>query len=138
MGHKQKMKKTKTSNQPLSSTALVSAFGGLVIAALVAIPPYYVNASFYSAIKSGDIKAIQAAAYLKPIDERRLKNLAGILLNNNNNAEAIVVIRDAVVNYPESYDLWKMWSTSPTATPSDLATAKAQLKRLDPFNPDLK
>ena len=138
MGHKQKMKKTKTSNQPLSSTALVSAFGGLVIAALVAIPPYYVNASFYSAIKSGDIKAIQAAAYLKPIDERRLKNLAGILLNNNNNAEAIVVIRDAVVNYPDSYDLWKMWSTTPTATPSDLATAKAQLKRLDPFNPDLK
>ena len=138
MNHKQKMKKTKTTNQPLSSTALLSAFGGLVIAALVAIPPYYVNASFYSAIRSGDIKAIQAAAYLKPMDERRLKNLAGILLNNNNNAEAIVVIRDAVVNYPDSYDLWKMWSTAPTATPSDLATAKAQLKRLDPFNPDLK
>lgn len=138
MNHQQKMKKTKTSNQPLSSTALVSAFGGLVLAALVAIPPYYVNASFYSAIKSGDIKAIQAAAYLKPIDERRLKNLVGILLNSNYEADSIVVIRDAVINYPDSYDLWKMWLTIPTASARDIATAKAQLKRLDPFNPDLK
>jgi len=138
MNNKHKMKKTKTSIQPLSSTALVSAFGGLVIAALVAIPPYYVNASFYSAVKSGDIKAIKAAAYLKPIDDRRLKSLASILLDNKYDADAIVVIRDAVVNYPDSYDFWKMWSTTLTATPSDLATAKAQLKRLDPFNPDLK
>ena len=138
MNHKQKMKKTKTSIQPLSSKAILSTFGGLIIAALVAIPPYYANASFYSAIKSGEIKAIQAAAYLKPIDERRLKNLVGILLNNNYNTEAIAVIREAVVNYPDSYDLWNMWLTIPTASAEELATVKAQLKRIDPFNPDLK
>ena len=106
--------------------------------ALVAIPPYYTNASLFSALKSGDIKKIQSAAYLKPIDERRLIQVAGILLNNKYDADAIVVIREAVVNYPDSYDFWNMWLTIPTASAGDLATVKAQLKRLDPFNPDFK
>ena len=113
-------------------------FGALLIAAVVAIPPYYVNASFYSAIKSGDIKAIQSAAYLQPVDERRLFHAASILRENNFTAQAIVLIKDANKRYPDSYDLWNLWVTIPTATPGDIASAKLQLKRLDPFNPDLK
>ena len=135
---KHKGNKAKSSVQPLSSRSVISIFAGVIIGALVAIPPYYANASFFSAIKSGDIKAIKAAAYLKPIDDTRLKNLAGILLDNKYDADAIVVIREAVVNYPDSYDFWNIWLTIPTASAGDLATVKAQLKRLDPFNPDLK
>ena len=110
----------------------------MILGALVAIPPYYANASLFSALKSGDLKKIQSSAYLKPIDERRLIQVAGILLNNKYEAEAITMARDATVRYPDSYDLWNLWSAIPTASPADLATAKAQLKRLDPFNPDLK
>ena len=135
---KQHQKKTGVSTQQLSSTALITAFGGIVIAALVAIPPYFTNASFFSAIKSGDIKAMQAAAYLKPIDERRLLQITSILLNNKLDAEAIKVIRDATVGYPDSIDFWLMWSTISSAAPSDVTNAKAQIKRLDPFNPELK
>ena len=138
INRKHKGNKAKSSVQPLSSRSVISIFAGLIFGALVAIPPYYANASFFSAINSGDIKAIKAAAYLKPIDDRRLKNLAGILLNNKYDADAIVVIREAVVNYPDSYDFWNMWLTIPTASAGDLATVKAQLKRLDPFNPDFK
>ena len=131
-------KKSVVSKQPMSSAAVISVFGGIVIGALVAIPPYYVNASFFSALKSGDIKKIESAAYLKPIDERRLLHVATILRDNKIDSEAIKVIKDAVVNYPDSFDMWALWASITTATPSDVAYAKSQMKRLDPFNPDLK
>ena len=64
--------------------------------------------------------------------------LAGIFRNAKSDDQAVRVLREATVNYPDSFDLWMLWTTIPTASPADLATAKAQLKRLDPFNPDLK
>ena len=137
VSRKHQSRKVKVSAQSLSPTAVVFVFAGFVVAALVAIPPYYVNASFYSAIRSGDIKAMQSAAHLKPIDERRLLHVGTILRDNKLDAEAIAVVRDATVGYPDSYDLWQLWASIPTANPSDIAHAKSELKRLDPFNPDL-
>ena len=136
--NKQGRKKVKVSNQPLSSSTVMLIFGGVILGVLVAIPPYYVNASFYSALKSAKINAVQTAAYLKPIDERRLLHVATILRDNKLDSQAVAVIRDATKGYPDSFDFWQLWSTIPTATPSDLANAKAQMKRLDPFNPDIK
>jgi len=135
---KHSRRRTKVSTQPLSSATVMRVFGGVIVGALVAIPPYYANASFFSAIKVSDLKAIEAAAYLKPIDERRLLHVATILHQNKLDTQAIVVLRNAVIHNPDSFDFWQLWSTIPTATPSDLANAKAQMKRLDPFNPDFK
>ena len=136
--NKQGRKIAKVSAQPLSSATVLRVFAGVIVGALVAIPPYYANASFFSALKSNDIKAIETAAYLKPIDERRLLHVATIFRDNKFDAKAIAVIRDAIKGYPDSFDFWQLWSTIPTATPSDLANAKAQMKRLDPFNPGIK
>ena len=138
VSRKRQSNKVKVSTQQLSSSTTISLFIGVIVGAIVAIPPYYTNASFFSALKSNDLKAIETAAYLKPIDERRLLHVATILRDNKYEAEAITMARDATARYPDSYDLWNLWSTIPTASPADLATAKAQLKRLDPFNPDLK
>ncbi|MEI7541061.1 MAG: O-antigen ligase family protein [Actinomycetes bacterium] len=135
--NKNKSKRAKVAPEQLPLSTVISIFGGIMIAAIVAIPPYYVNASFYSAVKSGDIKAIQNAAYLKPLDERRLLHVATILRDNKLEAEAIDVVRDATRNYSDSFDLWQLWASIPTATPSDVAHAKAEMKRLDPLNPDI-
>ena len=135
---KQGRKSTNVSAQPLSSATVMRVFGGVIVGALVAIPPYYANTSFFSAIKSGDIKAIESAANLKPIDERRLLHAATILRDNKLDAQSIVIVRDAVVHYPDSFDLWQLWSSIPTATPGEVAHAKAEMKRLDPLNPELK
>ena len=136
--NKQPQRKGKVVEQPLSSAALMRVFGGVILGALVAIPPYYVNASFFSALKSGDIEAIKTAAYLKPIDERRLLHVATIMRDSKMDSEAIAVIRDATMDYPNSFDFWQLWTSIPTAAPADIAAAKAQMKRLDPFNPDIK
>ena len=131
-------KKARASTQPLSSKAILSLFAGVVTASLIAGPLYFVNSNFYTAIRSSDIKAIESAAQQRPRDERRLYALAGIFRDNQADAQAITVLRDATKRYPDSFDLWTLWTTIPTASPSDIASAKAQLKRLDPFNPDLK
>ena len=131
-------KKTRASTQPLSSKAILSLFAGVVTASLIAGPLYFVNSNFYTAIRSSDIKAIESAAQQRPRDERRLYALAGIFRDNQADVQAVTVLRDATKRYPDSFDLWTLWTTIPTASPSDIASAKAQLKRLDPFNPDLK
>ena len=135
---KQPKRKAKVVVQPLSSAALMRVFGGVILGAIVAIPPYYANANFFSALKSGDIKALQAAAYLKPIDERRLLHVATVLRDNKMDSEAITIIRDATKGYPDSFDFWQLWTTIPTAAPADIAAAKAEMLRLDPFNPDIR
>jgi O-antigen ligase len=134
---KQQFKKVKNQTQPLSSGVVVSLFVGVLVGALVASPIYFSNSRFYAAIKANDFEGVESAAYLKPQDERRLFMLAGIYRNAKMDAKAVEVLKESTLKYPDSYDMWNLWLTIPTATPSDIAYAKAQLKRLDPFNPDL-
>jgi hypothetical protein len=47
-------------------------------------------------------------------------------------------VQDAKGKFPDSYDVWKVLASLPNAPAEDIAAAKAQMKRLDPNNPDLK
>ena len=134
---KQQSKNVKSQTQPLSSGVVISLFVGVLVGAIVAGPIYFSNARFSAAIKANDFAGVESSAYLKPKDEMRLFMLAGIYRNAKMDAKAIEVLRESTVTYPDSYNMWNLWASIPTATPSDIAYAKAQLKRLDPFNPDL-
>ena len=133
-----KTKSTTSKKEQISALAVVTSFifGGLGLAA--AIPPYSAAGKFYKALQSGDAEVIQPAAYLKPNDRSRYLYVAQILKENKLDDRAIKVLGDASLIYPDSFDLWQMWSTVPTATPDQIARAKSQMKRLDPFNPNLK
>jgi hypothetical protein len=131
--------KGKTSKkEQISAIAVVTSFvfGGLGLAA--GIPPYLAADEFYKALQSGDALNIQPAAYLKPNERSRYLYVANIMIANQLDDRAIQVLRDASLIYPDSFDLWQLWSTVPTATPDQIARAKSEMKRLDPFNPDLK
>jgi O-antigen ligase len=134
---KQQSKKVKSQNQPLSSCVVITLFVGVLVGAIVAGPIYFSNSRFAAALNANDLSGIESAAYLKPQDEMRLFMLAGVYRNANMDAKAVEVLRESTVTYPDSYNMWNLWASIPTATPSDIAYAKAQLKRLDPFNPDL-
>jgi hypothetical protein len=131
---KQFGQKVKSSPKPLSSSSVMTLFVGTLVGALIAGPIYFSNSRFYAAIKANDLKGVESAAYLKPQDERRLFMLAGIYRNAKMDGKAVEVLKEATVTYPNSYDMWALWLTIPTATPSDLAYARAQLKRLDSPN----
>jgi O-antigen ligase len=133
---KQHIKKAKISNQLLSSGAVITLCIGILVGAIVSGPIYFSNSRFYAAYSANDLAGVEMAAYLHPQDQKRIFMLAGIYRNIKMDAKAVQVLKKATVTYPDSYDLWNLWTLIPTATPSDIAYAKAQLKRLDPFNPD--
>jgi O-antigen ligase len=124
--------------QQISALAVVTSFifGGLGLAA--AIPPYSAAGKFYKALQSGDAEVIQPAAYLQPYDRSRFIYVAQILQENKLEVRAITVLRDASKIYPDSYQIWDMLAGITSASPNDVARAKAEMKRLDPFNPNLK
>ena len=135
----QEKTKGKTSKkEPISAIAVVTSFvfGGLGLAA--GVPPYLAADEFYKALQSGDALKIQPAAYLKPNERSRYLYVANIMIANKLDDRAIQVLRDASLIYPDSFDLWQLWSTVPTAAPDQIERAKLEMKRLDPFNPDLK
>ena len=124
--------------QQISALAVVTSFvfGGLGLAA--AIPPYSAAGKFYKALQSGDAEVIQPAAYLKPNDCARYLYVSKILIDNKLDNRAIKVLSDASRIYPDSFDVWQMWSTVPTATPDQIARVKSEMRRLDPYNKNIK
>jgi len=124
--------------QQISALAVVTSFvfGGLGLAA--AIPPYSAAGKFYKALQSGDAEVIQPAAYLQPIDRARYLYVAKIMMDNKLDNRAIKVLSDASLIYPDSFDLWQTWSSVPTATPDQIARAKSEMRRLDPYNKGIK
>jgi O-antigen ligase len=124
--------------EQISALAVVATFifGGLGMAA--AIPPYLAADKFYKALQSGDALKIQPAAYLKPNERARYLYVAKIMSSNKLDDRAINVLRDASYIYPDSFEIWQMWSNIPTATTDEIARAKSEMRRLDPYNKDIK
>jgi hypothetical protein len=60
-------------------------------------------------------------------------------LNENKlEANGLQVALDAVAKFPENYGVWGALSTMKSASAEQKAEALAQMKRLDPLNPNLK
>ncbi len=124
--------------QKISALAVVFTFIATSIGIAIAAPPYVAANSFYKALQSGDPSIIQQSAYLKPYDRMRFLYVAQALQENKFESGAIIVLRDATAIYPDTIELWRRWAGIPSASPSDIALAKAEMKRLDPYNPELK
>ena len=130
--------KGKVSMQKISALAVVTTFIATSAGIAAALPPYVAANKLYVALKSGDAEVIQPAAYLKPYDRARFAYVAQLLQENKLESRAIAVLRDATEIYPDSMELWRRWSTIPSASPADVARALAEMKRIDPNNPDIK
>ena len=124
--------------EQIPASALLIAVTAGAIGCALSLPPYLAANKYYKALQSGDGTVLQQSAYLKPYDRTRFLYTAQILASNNLEANAIEVLRDASIIYPDSFDLWQQWSAIPSATPAQIAKAKSEMKRLDPFNPALK
>jgi O-antigen ligase len=121
---------------PASALLIAVVAGG--IGATVSLPPYMAANKYYKALQSGDANVLYKSAYLKPYDRIRFLYTAQILAENKLEDKAIQILSDASKLYPDSFEVWQRWSGIPSATPGQIAKAKAEMKRLDPFNPDLK
>jgi hypothetical protein len=63
---------------------------------------------------------------------------AQILRKGDLPERSIVIAREAVLFNPMNFEAWKELSLQPNATEQERAEALATLKKLDPYNPNLK
>ena len=135
-------KKQKTAGQIAASKVqpktLVSMFGLLIVGVLVGLPPLVASTQYLSALKSQDVAKVEKAAYIWPQDPARMGQIAGAFASGKLNSNELKVLLDGTKKFPDDFLLWSLLSQSPSATPEQKAEAKAQMKRLDPYNPDLK
>jgi hypothetical protein len=128
-------KNARAKEQILSATAIGGL--GLVLGALIAVPPLSGDMKWKSAVTKGDLALVEAAlvpAYLSPLDTNRLLNAVLIAENSKLPDIAYKYAKKAVEFNPESFDSWRILYTVTNSTPADKELALANLKRLDPKN----
>ncbi len=124
--------------EQIPASVLMIAVAAAAIGSVISLPPYLAANKYYKALQSGDGNLLYKSAFLKPYDRARFLYSAQIMEENKLEDWAIQILSDASKLYPDSYEIWQRWSVIPSATPAQIARAKAEMKRLDPFNPDLK
>jgi hypothetical protein len=67
-----------------------------------------------------------------------MTTVAQILREGNLPDRSIVIAREAVIFNPMNYEAWRELSLQPNASESERNEALKTMKKLDPFNPNLK
>ena len=122
--------------KPVHSTVAIGM--GLIIGLGVGLPLMVADATFRSTVKSGDVIKIETSVLQWPQSVTRMTLAAQILREGNLPERSIVIAREAVVFNPMNFEAWKELSLQPNATEQERAEALATMKKLDPYNPNLK
>ena len=131
--------KPKKQKELLFSPQLVGGIG-VVIGALIAVPPMSADMTWKSALKAQNVQQVEAAltpSYLKPRDSSRLAQAVLLLENSKLPDLAYKYGKEAVAFNPDYFDAWRVLYSLSKATDADRAEALANMKRLDPKNPDV-
>jgi hypothetical protein len=121
-----------------SAGSVMSMFIGLIIGVLVGMSPYLASAKYKGALETSNPTIIQEAAYIWPLDPTRMIQVAGTLNENKLEAQGLEVALDATESFPDYYGVWASLYSMKSATAEQKVDALAQMKRLDPLNPNLK
>ena len=113
---------------------------GVVIGALIAVPPMSADMAWKSAVKAQNVQQVEAAltpSYLKPRDSSRLAQAVLLFENSKLPDLAYKYGKVAVAFNPDYFDAWRVLYSLSKATDADRAEALENMKRLDPRNPDV-
>jgi hypothetical protein len=119
--------------------SVMALFIAFALGILGGMPPYVASVKYRSAFQTTSAQVFQEAAYLWPPDPSRMIQIA-LTLNENTNLEVngLEVAVDTVAQFPDNYDAWAALNKMKLANAQQKAQALAQMKRLDPNNPELK
>jgi len=124
--------------QALEPASIVAIFVGILVGLVTAVPPLAASINYKSARESGKVQLLIDSAYRTPHNVIRMAEVAVILSENKLQKESVMVLNDAVKEFPDFYGIWSLISQLPGVPIDQVAKAKVQMKRLDPLNPDLK
>ena len=125
-------------NQGVLPKTLLALFIGLLIGLLAGLPPLIASTKYKSALESNNKTIVKNAISIFPQDSSRTLQIADIFYQNKLDAEALGIVSTAVKRYPDSFEAWGVMALLSKSSPARLAEAEAQMKRLDPHNPNLK
>jgi O-antigen ligase len=135
----EKNKKQIKQKELIFSPQLVGGIG-VVIGALIAVPPLSADMKYKSAIKSQDVQKVISAltpSYLAPRDSGRLAQAVILFENSKLPDLAYQYAKEGVAFNPDYFDAWRVLYSATNATQEDRDLALANMKRLDPKNPDV-
>jgi O-antigen ligase len=133
-----KIGKTATKATQTSAATSLSIFVGLIVGVLVGMSPYLASAKYKGALETSNPQVIQEAAYIWPLDAFRMIQVSMLLNENNFVSESLKIAVDATENFPDNFEAWELLNGIKGSSEEQKAQALAQMKRLDPLNPNLK
>ena len=132
-------RKTTPKNSPkeTSPRIVLGITSGILIGSLIGMPPLISSVQFKSALESGNPDAIEKSATYSPSSCQHVLLIASIFANNKLENRALDVLNSGKDKSPECFEIWK--AIYQLSSPNSLEQEKAQanMKRLDPNNPDL-
>jgi O-antigen ligase len=133
-------KKKVTKEKPLVFSPQLVGGLGVVVGALIAVPPMAADMAWKSAVKAQNLQQVEAAltpSYLKPRDSARLAQAVLLFENSKLYDQAYKYAKEGVAFNPNYFDAWRVLYSVSKATQEDRDLALANMKRLDPKNPDV-
>ena len=115
----------------------ILGFGGAVVGLILAVPPFYADANWRSALASKDLERIVKAADQWPQSTDRYIQVSKALYENKFNQESLEFVRKGLEFNSSNARLWYFLYQLPNSTDVEKEEAKARLKILDP-NFDVK
>jgi hypothetical protein len=113
---------------------------GVVIGALIAVPPLSADSQWRTAILSQNAQTVESVltpSYLTPADTYRYVSAVQTFESSKLYDLAYKYAQIGVAFNPESSDAWRMLYAISKSTQADKDLALANMKRLDPKNPDV-
>jgi O-antigen ligase len=113
---------------------------GIVLGTLVAVPPLSADVKWRSALNSSDgakVLASLESSYLNPSDSLKYARAIQLFASSNLNDQAHQIALKATTYNPDYFDTWKLLYFLNSSSEEEKALALENLKRLDPFNPDV-
>jgi O-antigen ligase len=113
---------------------------GLVIGAFIAVPPMSADMAWRSALKAQNLQQVEAAltpSYLKPRDSARMAQAVLLLENSKLPDLAYKYAKEGVEFNPDYFDAWRVLYGISKSSQEDKDQALANMKRLDPKNPNV-
>ena len=134
-----KSKKAAARANSVFSPQLIGGIG-VVVGVLIAVPPMSADMKWKSALKSQQLPRVEAAlqgGYLQPLSSTRLAQAVEMFEQSKLPDQAYTYAKKGVEFNPDYTDAWKMLYYATKSTDVDKALAVKNMKRLDPFNPDV-
>lgn len=126
------------SQEPISSGLIAGI--GLIVGLIVALPPITADNKWWSGLQSRDLVKIEASlspGYFNPSNSQKYAQAINLLLTNNFPDLALKYARASVKFNPEDFSSWLQLYALPNTPVNEKEIALANLKRLDPLNPDV-